>query len=153
MISISKVAKLAPRHRPDAATEGKPPEARGASPANRSGRGYLVVPDPDLAVIQFYALTVYPTSSAPPSAFNSINALPRISSPAEPTCSSATTPSRKGRGESLSPGSVTAPATGTSAQGTRSCLLDGDRAAVVGLATSIDGSGGSRCESDAVPPL
>jgi len=89
-----------------------------------SGRGYLVVPDPDLADIQFYALTVYPhTSSARPSAFNSINALPRISSPAESTCSSATTPSRKGRGESLSAGSATAPATGTSAQGTpRACL-------------------------------
>jgi len=33
------------------------------------------------------------------------------------------------------------------------CLLDGRQMAVVGLATPIDGSGGSRCESDAVPPL
>ncbi len=31
--------------------------------------------------------------------------------------------------------------------------LDGGQMAVVGLATPIDGSGGSRCESDAVPPL
>src|SRR5258707_12803855 len=33
------------------------------------------------------------------------------------------------------------------------CPLDGGQMAVVGLATPIDGRGGSRCESDAVPPL